>query len=238
MRTTKNVRFLTQAAMIAALYAVLTYAAAAVNLAYGAVQFRFSEALTVLPVFTPAAIPGLAVGCFLANLGSPLGLVDWIFGTGATLLAAMGTWMARKIQIKGVPVLAPLPPVIANVVLVGFELSCLSSAGTFALGNFTWAAFGASALSVGIGELVICYALGLPLLLALRKTGASQRLFSLSELHPLKKTPPAWMPGRWRSFLSSGVTSPPGWRRWGPTGLRSPPGRTPPLPRLPSRGPR
>ena len=174
MRTTKNVRFLTQAA----LYAVLTYAAAAVNLAYGAVQFRFSEALTVLPVFTPAAIPGLAVGCFLANLGSPLGLVDWIFGTGATLLAAVGTWMARKIQIKGVPVLAPLPPVIANVVLVGFELSCLSSAGTFALGNFTWAAFGASALSVGIGELVICYALGLPLLLALRKTGASQRLFS------------------------------------------------------------
>ena len=178
MRTTKNVRFLTQAAMIAALYAVLTYAAAAVNLAYGAVQFRFSEALTVLPVFTPAAIPGLAVGCFLANLGSPLGLVDWIFGTGATLLAAVGTWMARKIQIKGVPVLAPLPPVIANVVLVGFELSCLSSAGTFALGNFTWAAFGASALTVGIGELVICYALGLPLLLALRKTGASQRLFS------------------------------------------------------------
>ena len=178
MRTTKNVRFLTQAAMIAALYAVLTYAAAAVNLAYGAVQFRFSEALTVLPVFTPAAIPGLAVGCFLANLGSPLGLVDWIFGTGATLLAAVGTWMARKIQIKGVPVLAPLPPVIANVVLVGFELSCLSSAGTFALGNFTWAAFGASALSVGIGELVICYALGLPLLLALRKTGVSQLLFS------------------------------------------------------------
>lgn len=178
MRTTKNVRFLTQAAMIAALYAVLTYAAAAVNLAYGAVQFRFSEVLTVLPVFTPAAIPGLAVGCFLANLGSPLGLVDWIFGTGATLLAAVGTWMAREIQIKGVPVLAPLPPVVANVVLVGFELSCLSSAGTFALGNFTWAAFGASALSVGIGELVICYALGLPLLLALRKTGASQRLFS------------------------------------------------------------
>ena len=71
-----------------------------------------------------------------------------------------------------------MPPVIANVVLVGFELSCLSSAGTFALGNFTWAAFGASALSVGIGELVICYALGLPLLLALRKTGVSQRLFS------------------------------------------------------------
>ena len=176
MRTTKIVRFLTQAAMIAALYAVLTYAAAAVNLAYGAVQFRFSEALTVLPVFTPAAIPGLAVGCFLANLGSPLGLVDWIFGTGATLLAAVGTWMARKIQIKGMPVLAPLPPVIANVVLVGFELACLSQTGTFGFGNFTWAAFGASALSVGIGELVVCYVLGLPLILALQRTKVMNRL--------------------------------------------------------------
>lgn len=153
MRTSKNVRFLTQAAVIAALYAVLTYVAAALNLAYGPVQFRFSEALTVLPVFTPAAVPGLALGCFLANLGSPLGIVDWVFGTGATLLAAIGTWLVGRVRVKDVPVLAPLPPVIANVVLVGFELSCLSGAGTFAFGNFTWAAYGASALSVGIGEL-------------------------------------------------------------------------------------
>ena len=171
MRTTKNVRFLTQAAMIAALYAVLTYAAAAVNLAYGAVQFRFSEALTVLPVFTPAAIPGLAVGCFLANLGSPLGLVDWIFGTGATLLAAVGTWMARKIQIKGVPVLAPLPPVVCNMVLVGAELALFYPAE----GMGFWAAYGFNALTVGIGEAAACFILGTLLLRALPRVPALRR---------------------------------------------------------------
>lgn len=176
MSTSRKTRFLAVGAVIAALYAVLTYVAAAVNLAYGPVQFRFSEALTVLPVFTPAAVPGLALGCFIANLGSPLGVVDWVFGTGATLLAAVGTWLVKDIQVKGLPLLAPLPPVLANVLLVGFELSCLSSTGAFALGNFTWAAYGASALSVGIGELAICYVLGLPLILALRRTHAMDRL--------------------------------------------------------------
>ena len=91
MNTSKKVRFLALGAVIAALYAVLTYVAAAVNLAYGPVQFRFSEALTVLPVFTPAAIPGLTLGCVIANLGSPLGVVDWVFGPLATLLAALAT---------------------------------------------------------------------------------------------------------------------------------------------------
>ena len=164
MRTSRKVRFLALSAVIAALYAVLTYVAAAVNLAYGAVQFRFSEALTVLPVFTPAAIPGLTLGCLLANLGSPLGVVDWIFGPLATLLAALATCKVA------------LPPVITNVVLVGYELACLSQAGSFGFGNFTWAAFGASALSVGIGELVVCYVLGLPLILALQRTKAMDRL--------------------------------------------------------------
>ena len=165
MSTSKRVRFLALGAVIAGLYAVLTYVAAAMNLAYGAVQFRFSEALTVLPVFTPAAVPGLALGCFIANLASPLGVVEGI-----------GTWLVRDVKVKGVPVLAPLPPVIANVVLVGFEIACLSSAGTFSLGSFTWAAFGASALSVGIGELVVCYVLGLPLILALQRTKVMNRL--------------------------------------------------------------
>lgn len=88
-KKTSKVRFLALSAVIAALYAVLTYAAAAMNLAFGAVQFRFSEALTVLPAFTPAAIPGLAVGCLISNLASPLGVVDWVFGTLATLLAGI-----------------------------------------------------------------------------------------------------------------------------------------------------
>ena len=170
MNTSKKVRFLALGAVIAALYAVLTYVAAAVNLAYGPVQFRFSEALTVLPVFTPAAIPGLTLGCVIANLGSPLGVVDWVFGPLATLLAALATYLVRDVKVKGLPILAPLPPVITNVVIVGFD------AGTFGLGNFTWAAFGTSALSVGIGELVVCYVLGLPLILALERTKAVNRL--------------------------------------------------------------
>lgn len=170
MKTSKQIRYLAQGAVIAALYAVLTYAAAALNLAYGPVQFRFSEALTVLPVFTPAAIPGLTLGCFLSNLGSPLGVVDWVFGSLATLLAALGTRALAKVEWKGIPVLAPLPPVLANAAIVGLEVSCLSEAGAFAWANFSWAAFGAGALSVGLGELVVCYVLGLPLLMALKKS--------------------------------------------------------------------
>lgn len=176
--TSKRIRYVAQGAVITALYAVLTYAAAAVNLAYGPVQFRFSEALTILPVFTPAAIPGLALGCLLSNLLSPLGLVDWIFGSAATLLAAFGTRAAAKVRYKGIPFLAPLPPVIANTLIVGLEIACLSEAGSFAWGNFTWAAFGAAALSVGLGELVVCYVLGLPLFAALEKTGASDKVFA------------------------------------------------------------
>lgn len=179
MKTSKKLRFLAQGAVIAALYTVLTYAAAAMNLAYNGVQFRFSEALTVLPVFTPAAIPGLALGCFLSNLASPLGVVDWVFGPLATLLAALGTRAVSHIQVKGVPVLAPLPPVIANGLVVGLELACLSeTTGAFAWGNFSWALFGMSALSVGLEELVVCYALGLPLIVALQKLRASETIFA------------------------------------------------------------
>lgn len=162
-------------AVIAALYAVLTYAAAAMNLAYGGVQFRFSEALTILPVFTPAAVPGLALGCLLSNLASPLGMVDWIFGTLATLLAALLTYAVRKVCYRGLPILAPLPPVLTNALLVGFEVACLSDAG-FSWANFSWAAFGVWALSVGVEELVVCFALGLPLCAALQKARLSDHL--------------------------------------------------------------
>lgn len=176
MSNSKKVRFLVLGAVTAALYTVLTYLAAAVNLAYGPVQFRFSEALTILPALTPAAVPGLAVGCFLSNLMSPLGVVDWVFGTAATLLAALGTAAVARIQYKGLRILAPLPPVIANTVIVGLEIACLSDAGGFAWANFTLAGFAASALSVGIGELVVCYALGLPLLTLLDKSGVARML--------------------------------------------------------------
>lgn len=169
MSSSKKVLFIAQSAVIAALYAVLTYLSASMNLAYGSVQFRFSEALTILPVFTPAAVPGLALGCFLSNLGSPFGIIDWVFGTGASLLAALGTLAVSKFRYRGVPLLAPLPPVIANGVLVGLELSFFSEAAVFSFGNFSSAAFAAGALSIGLGELAVCYGLGLPLIIVLQK---------------------------------------------------------------------
>ena len=174
-KKTSKVRFLALSAVIAALYAVLTYAAAAMNLAFGAVQFRFSEALTVLPAFTPAAIPGLAVGCLISNLASPLGVVDWVFGTLATLLAGIFSYLVRNIRWKEIPVLAPF---IFNALIVGFEVACLADNGTFAFGNLSLAGFIAGAVSVGIGELVVCYVLGVPLMMALRRTKISELMLA------------------------------------------------------------
>ena len=88
--------FLTQAAMIATIYVVLTGIAAGFDLANGAIQVRFSEALTVLPFFTPAAVPGLTIGCLLSNILFSGNLFDIILGTRATLLGAVGTRMLRK----------------------------------------------------------------------------------------------------------------------------------------------
>ena len=92
----KNVLYLTQAAMIAALYVVLTMIANALGIASGNIQVRFSEALTVLPFLTPAAVPGLFIGCLIANLVTGAMLPDIIFGSLATLIGAIGTWMLGK----------------------------------------------------------------------------------------------------------------------------------------------
>ena len=167
-----SVHRMVEGAMIAAIYAALTYAASLVGLAYGNIQFRFSEALTILPVFTPAAIPGLAVGCFLGNLGSPYGIVDIVCGTLATFLASILTRKLRKIKIKNVPWLAPLPPVIMNALIVGAEIAIFMPKG------FSWVGFLISALQVGAGELVICYGLGIPLYLILQKGGTAKKIFN------------------------------------------------------------
>lgn len=171
MSSSKKVRFIAVSAVIAAMYAGLTYLSAMMNLAYGPVQFRFSEALGVLPVFTPAAVPGLTLGCLIANLTSPFGVVDWVFGTLATFTAAAGTLALSRVRFRGVAWLAPLPPVIANAVIVGLELCCFSDAGVFSWGNASLGGFLAGAASVGLGELVVCYALGVPLMIAIEKTG-------------------------------------------------------------------
>ena len=168
----KKVLFLVQSAAIAAIYTVLTYIAAAMNLAYNAVQFRFSEALTILPVFTPAAIPGLTLGCFLSNLASPLGPIDWICGSVATLLAAVAGYLARNVRIAGLPMVSALCPVLANALIIGLEIGWLAVPG----GGME--AFLSGALSVGIGELVVVAVLGLPLAASLERTGASRRIFS------------------------------------------------------------
>ena len=149
-------RFTTQqmaaAGIIAAIYAALTLLLPIPQ--YGGIQFRVAEAMTVLPFLFPEAIPGLTVGCFLANLlGSPIPL-DWIVGTAATLLAALWT---SKLHHRA---LAPLPPVICNAVIIGAMIAWYE--GGFSA-QFP-ALFAYNALTVGIGEAIACCVLGLLLL--------------------------------------------------------------------------
>ncbi|MGN0562561.1 MAG: QueT transporter family protein [Candidatus Fimenecus sp.] len=166
----KQTMFLVQGAVIAALYAALTYAAGLLNLAYGSVQFRFSEALTVLAVFTPAAIPGLTIGCFLGNLGSPYGMIDIVCGTLATLLAAGCSYLTRKIRFKNLPILSLFFPVLFNALIVGAEIAAFLPEG------FTMTGYLINALWVGLGELVVCYVGGIPLFLAVEKTPLAKKM--------------------------------------------------------------
>ncbi|MCQ2560759.1 MAG: QueT transporter family protein [Clostridia bacterium] len=145
---------LTQSAIIAALYVVLTIAISAVNLASGVIQFRISEALTILPFFTAAAIPGLAVGCFLSNLITGCAMLDVVFGTLATLIGALGTRALRKNRW-----LAPLPPILANAFIVPFVLRY-----AYGVPDAIWF----MVITVGIGEIISCGVLGEMLLSALQ----------------------------------------------------------------------
>lgn len=109
----KKLLFITHAAIIAALYVVLTYFSALLGLDKGAVQFRFSEMLTVLPCFTPAAIPGLFIGCLISNIINGAALWDVVFGSLATLIGAVGTYLLRRWKW-----LSPIPPIVANTLIV------------------------------------------------------------------------------------------------------------------------
>ena len=156
---------LVQGAMIAALYTVTTLVLA--PLSFGPIQFRASEALTVMPLFTSSALPGLTVGCILSNaVGAATGAniagwLDVLLGSVATLLAAVCTRMLRNIEWMGIPVLALLPPVIFNALIVGGELSLFIPDGD---------PFWFCALTVGAGELGVLLILGIPLVLAMKKT--------------------------------------------------------------------
>lgn len=171
----KPIRRMVEGAMIAALYVALTYFSRLLGLADGAVQFRLSELLTVLPALTPSAIPGLTVGCLIANLGSPFGVVDIVTGTAATFSAALCTRALRDVRLRGLPVLAPLPPVLFNGLAVGAVVALMNEVGKLAPSAFTFSAFAASALTAALGEAVVCGAGGYPLLLLLERNGLSRR---------------------------------------------------------------
>ncbi len=161
-KSKKRTLHIVQAALIAAIYVGLTYAFAPVS--YGMIQLRFAEALTILPLLTPAAIPGLTIGCIIANLSSPYGLVDIICGSLATLLAAICTRMTRNIRIKGFPFLSFLFPVIFNTVIVGLELSYFINNGE--IFKEIWVFFS----SIAASEALVCFILGTPLYYGLKKT--------------------------------------------------------------------
>lgn len=165
------------AGMIAALYAVMAYFSSIFGIAYGPIQCRFSEALCVLPFLFPAATPGLFLGCLVANLLSPYGALDIVFGSLATLLAAMWT---QRVTHRW---LAPLPPVVCNALIVGFVIAYEETGVSLsALGSSPFlAAFGYNAFTVGLGELLACYVLGGLLLTALPRIPALRKYLPKTE---------------------------------------------------------
>ena len=141
--------------MIAALYVVLTLLANALGLANYAIQVRFSEALTILPFFTPAAIPGLTIGCLLSNILTGCAPLDILFGTLATLIGALGTYALRRFEW-----LAPLPPILANTIIVPWVLRFaydIPDAIPYLMAT------------VGAGELISCGLIGMLLLRSLKQ---------------------------------------------------------------------
>ncbi|MCR4991329.1 MAG: QueT transporter family protein [Lachnospiraceae bacterium] len=158
-----KVLYLARAAVIAAIYVVLTCIAAQFNLASGMIQVRFSEVLTVLPYFTPAAIPGLVIGCFLSNILTGCALPDIIFGTLATFLGAMGSWYLRKNRF-----FVTVPPVLANAIIIPFVLKyAYGLDGAFDLWGIHISTLPAFALTVGAGEVIACMIFGSVLIRAL-----------------------------------------------------------------------
>lgn len=150
-------RFIVNSSLIAAAYVILTYLSAVLNLAYGSIQFRISEALTVLSLITPAAIPGLTIGCLIGNLFSPYGIIDIIFGTTATLLASLISYILSRKFAKGVNVIAASVPAIVNALIIGAEITFFVPQSSYL------AVFLLSAFEVGIGEFLVCLLLGIPL---------------------------------------------------------------------------
>ena len=166
----KNVKFLTHGALIAALYVALTYLQNGLlpGSASWAIQFRAAEALCILALFTPAAIPGLTLGCLIFNLISGATALDFVIGSAASCLAAVAMWLLRKVTVKGYPLPAMLMPAVFNGILVGWELAVfLGLPGGF------WV----NAAYVAIGEVAVLLTLGSAVYFAMRSRRLDTRLF-------------------------------------------------------------
>ena len=149
----KKVQFITQGAVIAAIYVVLVLIFD--TFSFGPIQFRIAEMLTIMPYFTPAAIPGLFVGCLIANIIGGGLIWDIVFGSIATLIGAIGSYLVRKNKW-----LVPLPPIIANMVIVPFVLK-------YAYGyDGLWVYF---MFTVGLSEIIVCGIIGMALLTVMAK---------------------------------------------------------------------
>ena len=164
----RQTRFLTQSAILAALYTALTYLQNFIlpGSASWAIQFRASEALCVLALFVPAAVPGLTIGCLLFNLSFAGALpLDPVLGTAATFLATGSMYLARKLTVKGYPLFAMLMPAVFNALLVGWELSLYIGGG-----------FWLNALYVAIGEIAVLLTLGTVLYYTIKNRGLERYL--------------------------------------------------------------
>ncbi len=156
--------FIVQSSLIAAVYATATYFSSVFGIAYGPIQFRLSEALTVLSALTPAAIPGLTIGCIIGNISSPMGIWDIIFGAFATLLSAVLGRKLRSIKVKNIPLISILMPALINGIIIGGEIMLLTGGREASL-----TAFIVNAAQVALGEIIVCTAGGIPLYFGMRK---------------------------------------------------------------------
>lgn len=174
----KSIQMISQASIIAALYAALTIMQNVLlpGSASMAVQFRVSEVLTVLALFTPAAIPGLTVGCIIANISSiaSLGAMDMIFGSIASCLAALSMYALRKVKFFKIPFFALLMPALMNGIIVGFEID-------FFFVNqysFDFIDFLIQGGLVAVGEIAVLFVLGIPVFLALENSESIKEMFA------------------------------------------------------------
>lgn len=170
-----STKTLSRCGMIAALYTVISIVLLPIS--FGAVQLRAAEALTLLPVFTPTAIFGVALGCAVTNAygiatgANILGAMDIVIGSSATLIAAALSYLLRNVRIKGLAIPSSLPPVIVNAVVIGAELSFVMT------GRFFSPLFWLNAAQVAAGELLSCTLLGVMLVSFIERAGIVKRLF-------------------------------------------------------------